>query len=381
MLKIKASYGEQGNDNIGDFRYVDTYKLANASGIVSAVIDVMGNENITWEKNGNFNAGVDFSFFKERLSGSAEAFYRRTSDMLSWVSLPGSYGWTGYYDNIGNMTNVGVEFDINANIIRTKDFSWDINLNMTWYKNRITSIYENNKTLNVDGHGGYSGSYYYYGEDCSLYTFYMPSYAGVAEDGQALYYMTTTDADGNQVMTTTTNYNNATYYLQDSALPSVYGGFGTSFKYRDFDLGVDFAYSLGGKTYDSDYASAMSSPTSSTKGYAFHADLLNAWTPDNTDTDIPRLSFGDQYTATMSNRFLVSSSYLSLQNINFGYTLPSSVARKLQLQRLRFYVSADNIWLWSKRQGLDPRQSFNGTATASYYAPIRTVSGGFTLSF
>jgi hypothetical protein len=182
-------------------------------------------------------------------------------------------------------------------------------------------------------------------------------------------------------MTTTTNYNNATYYLQDSALPSVYGGFGTSFKYRDFDLGVDFAYSLGGKTYDSDYASAMSSPTSSTKGYAFHADLLNAWTPDNTDTDIPRLSFGDQYTATMSNRFLVSSSYLSLQNINFGYTLPSSVARKLQLQRLRFYVSADNIWLWSKRQGLDPRQSFNGTATASYYAPIRTVSGGFTLSF
>ncbi len=381
MLKIKASYGEQGNDNIGDFRYVDTYKLANASGIVSAVIDVMGNENITWEKNGNFNAGVDFSFFKERLSGSAEAFYRRTSDMLSWVSLPGSYGWTGYYDNIGNMTNVGVEFDINANIIRTKDFSWDINLNMTWYKNRITSIYENNKTLNVDGHGGYSGSYYYYGEDCSLYTFYMPSYAGVAEDGQALYYMTTTDADGNQVMTTTTNYNNATYYLQDSALPSVYGGFGTSFKYRDFDLGVDFAYSLGGKTYDSDYASAMSSPTSSTKGYAFHADLLNAWTPDNTDTDIPRLSFGDQYTATMSNRFLVSSSYLSLQNINFGYTLPSSVARKLQMQRLRFYVSADNIWLWSKRQGLDPRQSFNGTATASYYAPIRTVSGGFTLSF
>jgi hypothetical protein len=108
---------------------------------------------------------------------------------------------------------------------------------------------------------------------------------------------------------------------------------------------------------------------------------LNAWTPENTNTDVPRLSFGDQYTATMSNRFLISSSYLSLQNVNFGYTLPSSVAHKLKLQRLRFYVSADNIWLWSKRQGLDPRQSFNGTATASYYAPIRTVSGGLTLSF
>jgi TonB-linked SusC/RagA family outer membrane protein len=381
MLKVKASYGEQGNDNIGDFRYVNTYKLVNASGVVSAVVDVMGNKNITWEKNGNFNAGFDFAFFKERLSGSAEVFYRRTSDMLSWVPLPGSYGWTGYYDNIGNMENLGFELDLTGNVIKTKDFSWDLNFNLTWYKNQITSIYENNKTMTVDGHGGYNSGSYYYGEGCSLYTFYMPSYAGVAEDGQALYYVDTTDATGATQRTTTTNYNDATYYLQDSALPTVYGGFGTSFKYRSFDLAVDFAYSLGGKTYDSDYASAMASPTSSTKGYAFHADILKAWTSENTNTDVPRLSFGDQYTATMSDRFLISSSYLSLQNVNFGYTLPSQVAHKLKLQRLRFYVSADNVWLWSKRQGLDPRQSFNGTATASYYAPIRTVSGGLNLSF
>jgi hypothetical protein len=83
----------------------------------------------------------------------------------------------------------------------------------------------------------------------------------------------------------------------------------------------------------------------------------------------------------MSDRFLTSASYLSLQSINFGYTLPTLLAHKLQLQKLRFYVSADNVWLWSKRQGLDPRQSFTGTTTASYYAPIRTISGGLTITF
>jgi TonB-linked SusC/RagA family outer membrane protein len=376
QLKIKASYGEQGNDNIGDFRYVNTYTLSNSNGTASVLPYIMGNETITWEKNGNFNAGVDFSLWGERLSGSVEGFYRRTSDMLAWVPLPGSYGWTGYYDNIGNMSNVGFEVDLSAGLVSTKDFNWDVNLNLTWYKNKIVKLYDGSKTLNVEGHDGYHSSYYYYGEGCPLYTFYTPSYAGVdSSTGKALYYVDR--AKG----TTTADYSEATYYLQGSALPSVYGGFGTSLRYRGFDFAIDFAYSLGGKCYDSDYAAAMSSPTSSVKGFAFHADILNAWTPENTNTDVPRLAYGDTYTASMSDRFLTSASYLSLQSINFGYTLPTLLAHKLQLQKLRFYVSADNVWLWSKRQGLDPRQSFTGTTTASYYAPIRTISGGLTITF
>jgi TonB-linked SusC/RagA family outer membrane protein len=382
IFKIKASYGEQGNDNIGDFRYVDTYQITNAGGNAAVVPYAMGNENITWEKNGNFNAGVEFGFLNNRLSGSAEFFYRRTSDMLSWVSTPGSYGWTGYYDNIGNMQNVGVEIELNGVVIQTRDFTWNLNFNMTWYKNKITSIYDKNKTLTLEGHGGYVSGNYFYGEGCSLYSFYLPSYAGVNENGESLFYCDKTDENGNVVRTTTTNYGDeATYYLQDSALPSVYGGFGTSFEYKGFDLAINFAYSIGGKVYDSDYAAAMSSPTTSTRGFAFHEDLLKAWTAENPNSSIPRLSFGDQYTAAASDRFLTDASYLSLQNINLGYTIPKSLANRLRLQNLRFYVSAENVWLWSKRQGLDPRQSFNGTATASYYAPIRTVSGGLTVTF
>jgi hypothetical protein len=152
-------------------------------------------------------------------------------------------------------------------------------------------------------------------------------------------------------------------------------------EYKGFDLTVNFAYSIGGKVYDSDYQAAMSSPTTTNRGYAFHADILDSWSTDNKSSNIPRLAYGDQYTAAMSDRFLTDASYLSLQNINFGYSLPQNVTRKMKLQRVRFYLSADNIWLWSKRQGLDPRQSFNGTATASYYAPIRTISGGFNVTF
>ncbi len=382
MFKIKASYGEQGNDNIGEFRYIDTYTLENGGGQVSVVPYQKGNSTITWEKNGNFNAGFEFSVLNSRISGSAEFFYRRTSDMLSWVSLPGSYGWTGYYDNIGNMQNVGVEIDLSANIIQTRDFTWSVNANMTWYKNKITSIYEKNKTMNIEGHGGYNSSYYYYGEGCSLYTFYLPSYAGVDEDGQALYYCDKTDANGNTYRTTTTKYGDeATYYLQDSALPEVYGGFGTNLSYKGFDLTVNFGYSIGGKVYDSDYAAAMTSPTATSRGFAFHADILDSWSTTNTSSNIPRLAYGDQYTAAASDRFLTDASYLSLQNINFGYSLPQNICRKLKLQRLRFYISADNVWLWSKRQGLDPRQSFNGTASNSYYAPIRSISGGFNVTF
>lgn len=180
---------------------------------------------------------------------------------------------------------------------------------------------------------------------------------------------------------TTTIPSEATYYLCGTALPDVYGGFGTSFSYKGFDVTVDFAYQIGGQVYDGDYAGMMSSPTGSSRGTAFHADLLKAWSPENTSSNIPRFRYGDQYTASSSDRFLTNASYLSLQNINAGYTLPSRICRTMGLEKLRVYLACDNVWLWSKRQGLDPRQSITGEVTSSYYAPIRTISGGVTFTF
>ncbi len=376
MLKLKASYGSQGNDNIGNYRYVNTYSIVNGGGYPAALPETMGNPDITWETNGNFNAGVEFELFGARLNGSVEYFYRKTSDMLFSFPLSPSFGYTSYFANVGDMRNQGVELDLKATPVKTNDFTWDINLNLTHYKNKITYLSEQSKTMTVDGVPGYSSSNYYFGEGEPLYTYRMKRYAGVdPETGESLYYIN----GENGTLEKTTNYSEADYYLCGTALPDVYGGFGTTLSYKGIDLSVDFTYQIGGQIYDSDYASLMSSPTADGKGTNFHADLFNSWSPENTGSNIPRFQFGDVYNS--SDRFLTSASYLSLQNINLGYTLPSSLTRRLEIEKIRVYVTADNIWYWSKRQGLDPRQSITGSVTNAYYSPMRTISGGITLTF
>lgn len=393
MLKIKASYGEQGNDNISDYLYVNTYNIVNGSGSPAATPATLGNPDISWEKNGNFNAGVEFDLFNSRLGGSIEGFWRKTTDMLSWFTLPPSFGYTGYWDNIGDMTNAGVEIDLNATIINTKDITWSVNANLTWYKNTLSYLPEERKTMTRDGVSGYQSGSYFYGEGIPLYTYHLRRYAGVdPETGDARYWHKVTDADktanryegiavGDLAAVTYDGLTSQDYFLCGSALPTTYGGFGTSVRAYGFDLSLDFGYSLGGQVYDGQYALYMTSPTSTQRGYNFHADILKAWSPENPTSNIPRLQYGDQYVATSSDRFLTSANYLSLQNINFGYTLPQNIVRKMFLSKLRVYLSCDNVWLWAKRQGIDPRQSISGSVNNTYYAPIRTISGGLSVSF
>ena len=377
-LKIKASFGSQGNDAIGDFRYTDTYSIVNSNGKPAAVPDRRGNKDITWETNANFNAGVDFKLFKSRLNGTIEFFNRKTTDMLFSFPLPPTFGYTSYAANVGDMRNMGIEAELEGVILDTNDLKWTVNLNLTHYKNKVTYLPDERKTMTVDGVDGYSSGNYYYGEDIPLYTFYMYKYAGVSEDGEALYYRDQKDKDGNVIgQETVTKTSDATMHLCGTALPDVYGGFSTSFSYKGIDFSADFAYQIGGQVYDGDYASSMSA----NKGHAFHADLLKAWTPENKSSNIPRFQYNDTYMASTSDRFLTSASYLSLQTLSLGYTLPTRICRSFGLEKLRVYATADNVWLWSKRQGLDPRQSISGSVSSAYYAPIRTISGGITLTF
>ena len=209
-------------------------------------------------------------------------------------------------------------------------------------------------------------------------------FAGINEEGLPTWYKVDRNERGEyreSDMTTTTNYAEATQFNCGTALPSVYGGFGTSLRYRDFDLSVDFAYSIGGKVYDGDYASLLSSPQDQSTGGAFHADVLKAWTAENPSNLFPRWQFGDQRSAASSDRFLTNASYLNFTNANFGYTIPRNITRKIQVDKVRVYFSADNIWIWSKRQGLNPTQSITGAVNNTYYAPMRTLSGGINVTF
>ena len=397
LLKYKLSYGSQGNDNITNYLYTNTYEIVNSGGNPSAVPYRMGNKDITWESQGNFNTGIDFGFWNGRFSGTLEYFYRKTTDMLFSFPLPPSMGYTSYAANVGDMRNQGVELELQGTPIATRDFSWDLRLNLTHYKNKITYLPEERKTMECSGVEGYSSGSYYYGEGISLYTFRMRQYAGVNENGESMWYYDAEEPrvdaagqpvmgeDGKQVMDkvrkTTTQYDDADYYLCGTALPDLYGGFGTTLNFKGFDLSVDFGYQIGGQVYDGDYAGMMSSPTASSKGTNFHADIFKSWSTANPNSNIPRFQFGDSYSTASSDRFLTDASYLSLNNINFGYTLPLAVTRKAGMDKVRIYFAADNIWVWSKRQGLDPRQSITGSVTNSYYAPIRTLSGGLSVTF
>ena len=145
-------------------------------------------------------------------------------------------------------------------------------------------------------------------------------------------------------------------------------------------MSISFAYQLGGRVYDNTYASLMHGGTSSDAGMNWHKDILNAWSPENQNTNIPRLNYSDKYTNYLSDRFLTSSDYLSINNISFGYTLPKQLTRKVGASNLRLYMAIDNVAVFSARKGLDPRQSYSTTENSNY-SPIRSISGGISMSF
>lgn len=382
QLKLKASIGQQGNDNIGEYAYMDLYSISNNNGSIGLTSSTTkGNKDITWETNTNINVGIEFNLFKGRLTGGMEYFYRHTKDMLCFVYSPYESGYSGYYDNIGGMDNKGIEVELNGVLIKSKNLTWSVNLNATHYKNKVIELNDDNKTLDMDGHLGYvSGNNdQFTGEGLSLYTWYLKKYAGVNSEGLSTWYM----SDGS----TTTQYNDADYFLCGNAIPDLYGGLGTRIEAFGFDLSVSFNYSIGGKTYDSRYASMMTNPVSSYIGFALHRDLYNAWSETNTTSDIPRYVYSDEansldsYNASQSSRFLTDASYLTLQNINFGYTLPSSFVRKLGLSNVRLYGAIDNLCYWSKRKGFDPRSSFTGKLDTNIYSPMKSISGGINIQF
>ena len=381
MLKLKASWGQQGNDAIGDYRYTDTYYLSNFNGEVAFVQNTVGNPNITWETNSNFNVGVEFELLKRRITGSVEYFHRTTTDMLCFVNVPFSGGYSGSWDNVGDMVNQGVEFDLHFTPIRTKDIDWTINLNATHYKNKVTKLHPDKKGSELDGYHGYVSDPYFIGEGLPLHTFRLKKYAGVNEEGQAMWYVKNDDG----TMSTTTTNTSASYFECGSADPSLYGGFSSTLTAFGFDLSVTFNYSLGGKAMDYGYQSLMGNPSSGNTGFSFHKDVLKAWSETNTSSDIPRFQYAVKDNDTSANgtsdRWLTNASTLTLQNINIGYTLPKRLVAKLGLTNVRVYASGENLYYWSKRKGFDPRSSFWGSSSESSYAQVRTFTGGITVKF
>lgn len=365
-LKFKASYGTQGNDNIGMTKvYEDLYRIDRVNGEASIVKVFRAAPDVTWEKSNNFNAGIESRFF-DRLSVNADFFIKETKDMIYYRALAPSQGDpASQLVNDMDMKNIGVEFEVSADLLKRRNFSWNLTLNGTSYKNKITKLPSNEPAE------GYASGNYWRRKGGSLYDFYMYEWRGVdSETGKPLYTGKEEDivheaANAKMVRT------------GKSSIPDIYGGISTSWTFFGVDLSAQFAYQIGGWTLDSNYQSLMSAGSAGTN---WHKDIFRRWTPQNTDTDVPRVQNRYQEASQTSTRFLTRASYISLKNVTVGYTFPKTLTQKARISNLRVYVIGDNLWYMSKRRGLDVRQSFSGAAGFTYSA-LRTVSAGLSFTF
>jgi TonB-linked SusC/RagA family outer membrane protein len=389
MLKLKISWGVQGNDNLYPnssyarkyYPYADNYTHSynEETGEYSLVLAYKGNEELTWESSQSFNCGADFEMFGGYLNGSIEYFSRKTTDLLYSKDVPLSSGNpTGFYPvNVGSILNRGFEASFYGNIISTRQVQWNWNLNLSHYTNRILSL---DDSVAEDG---IKGGNYIYKVGGSLYEAYMYKYAGVdPESGKGLYYYR--DDEG-QIQTTDV-FADADQFECGSVLPELYGGFGTSIRLYGFDISAQFSFQLGGRYYDGTYQSLMH--TNSSVGSAWHKDALKSWSPDNPDSDIPRLDGDISVGQSPVDRFLISSDYLSVNNVTVGYSLPEKWVSKMKISGVRIYFAADNLAVASARKGVDPRFSLGlGSYTSGSglnsgaYSAMRTLTGGITVTF
>lgn len=383
-LKLRGSYGEVGNDShtnndgLDFYAFMPKYSLGYDNGSEGGILaNSVGAPDLKWEKNAQLDLAIEFSTFNNRFSGAIEYYKRTTDGLIFEVPNPLSLGLDTRLENIGSMYNEGVEISLNAMFVKTKDFSWNFNVNASTINNKITSLPQDeiiNGTKKLKA-------------GRSIYDYWLRDWYGVdPADGYALFVSDPTlivegDPDQRVVngVNVTTNQNKALYAYAGSSLPDLYGSFSNTFKYKGLELSLMFTYQLGGLTYDSAYRALMH--TGSDYGSALSTDILNRWQKPGDITNVPRLDVNRNTEASAnSDRWLVDSDYLSFRQANLAYNLPNSLTDKLGIDSMRFFVNGENLILFTKRKGMDPTQNFNGT-TQNRFPPSRIISLGLNLNF
>ena len=380
-LSFKASYGQQGNDNLYDadgyaiyYAWQSLYSLGwNNANNIGAVISSLETKDVSWEKNSNFNIGLEGTLFNHLLHFGFEYYYKKTTDMLLNYPLPLSTGFTGYNANVGDLRNTGIEMELTVTPIKTRDLHWDITWMGSTVSNKVLKLTEQSPEI-VKGIRVIK-------EDYPLNTFYMSKSAGVdPATGAQLYWAYEKDDNGDMIPGTdyiTSDYStavNCKYYL-GSRIPDLYGSLSSNLSYKGVDLSVLTTYSIGGKIYDSAYRGAMEVTYLSS---TWHSHALRRWQQPGDITDVPRIEIGQSYAT--NDRFLIDASYFAIKNITLGYTLPRNIVNKAGLQNVRVFTSVDNLKLWSHLEGMDPQYNFGG-GTDYDYAPNKTWTIGLEVKF
>lgn len=378
QLKLRTSYGEVGNDNIGNFyAYQALYQTRPNAGASGLQWNTTGNQDLTWESINSYDAAVEFTLFGDRLHGSLEYYKKESEDLLYDMPLPLSMGLSIQPRNIATLYNEGFELGLGGTVLDMNGIKWDMEIQTSTVKNEITEIPDPFVTGSKRWAKGHS-----------IYDYYLYDYYGVDQrTGAALYHVweedekgnTSRKYDSNGAPVLTEDYTSAGRgYTGDSSIPDLFGSVSNTVSYKGFQLDLLMTYSIGGKILDYNYADLMGAGS---YGNALHVDHIDGWRKVGDKTNIPRLQEGNSNLApSLTDRWLTDASYLALRNINLSYTFGKPQLKYIGVNSLKVFASAENLFMLTARKGMNPQQEFDGT-TSNVYLPSRVFSVGVSLGF
>ena len=377
-LKIRTSYGQVGNNDLNDFFISQPrYGLTSNAGSPAIIWSDIGNSALQWETAGSFDVALEFTLFNNFLDGTLEYYQKNNTDLLYDLPIAPSNGLNTFPSNAADMINSGIELALTGHILSKSEFTWDLTLQASTFKNEITSLPD----PFVTGSKRWE-------EGRSRFDFYLLHTAEVdPATGEQLFLMFEIDEDGNSVpvmvdgVQETTNDWTATEraYTEDNSIPDVLGSIANRFSYKGFSLDVLINYGIGGTFLDNGYSAMMHSGA---YGRSLHPDILNAWRNPGDVTDVPKMQNGNvDLVRTQSTRFLTDASFWNIKNVNIGYAINRATAERLGLENLRISLTGENLYLKSKRTGLDPQYNLFGTPVGNDFSPSRIFSVGLNATF
>ena len=391
-LKFRLSWGKTGSTNVSDFSYIQYFngnQYGGQSGLTLA--STYPNKNIKWEMTTEYNAGVDFTLFNGRLTGSFDIYHRKTDGALAPAPIALEFGIGTYYSNILDLTNNGFEFSIGGDVVRTKDFTYNTMLSISSNRNKITKL--NGSTLDMmhqdlymEGHAmgtvkGYKVAGIYQSQDqiSKLNEQAMDKGYDFYQDGAAVgdYMYVDTNGDG--------YISEADRTAIANPEPKVFGGWSNTLSYKNFTLSMLFQYQFGGDAY----YSTMQESASGAIGMSILREMYgNTWTPDRTDAKYAKLMWmPSAYTNTQANdRYVYSNSYFRLRNITLSYTFEPAWLERLHVSGASVFFTATNLFTITDWPGLDPDMAATNaftktTETKDVYPMSRSFSFGLKLQF
>lgn len=387
LAKLRLGYGSVGNQGIPDYAFFSLYNPVFSNEQVSFVSNgLRGTPGLTWEKQDQFNIGLDIRLFNNKINFTAEYFNIVNSNLLMRRTLSTITGYDEAIENVGEMTNRGFEFSISANIIESNDFNWNVSGNISFDKNKITQLYGDVDA--IFNFGGFTGTdiqrtgNFFLGE--SLNSIYMWEFDRIIQE-EDMPYVNSLQLPGRTLrpgdilprdQQQEGEVGHGIIDEDDRVIvgtqdPDFYGGFSTEFTYKNISLNAVFTYSQGATRISSFYESLMSG----TGIVAAHTDMLDRWTPLNTNTNIPRATYDNpqRFGAGETSWGLQDGSFVRLATLGVSYTFPKSITEKMKIQNLRFYVRGNNLFTWTNYRGYDPE---NG----DFYPTARMFTTGIDVN-